>query len=61
MVSFIIGLRFSIKYLNQASKLQRILGDLVVRIEDRRFSTTGWNLPRHIGNFFLLKLKRLGL
>ena len=56
MVSFFIGFGFSIEYLNQTILLQRILGGLLVRIDDCRSGTPGSNLPRHI-DFFSFKIE----
>ena len=61
MVSFFIAFGFLINYLNQTDHWQRILGGLVVRVEDCRSGTPISNRPRHIEIFFSLKLKRLAL
>ena len=61
MVSIFIAFGFSINYLNQTVHWPRILGGLVVRVEDYRSGTPSSNRPRHIEFIFPLKLKRLAL
>ena len=55
MVSFYLGLGFSLYYLHQTSFLQRILGGLVVRTGDSRPGPPGSNPARiHEISFFVL-------
>ena len=56
MVSFYLGLGFSLYYLNQTHLLQRILGGLVVRIGDCGPGTPGSN-PARIFMRFLFSFK----
>ena len=57
MVSFFIASGFSIYYLNQTVHWQRILGGLLVRVEDCRFGTPNSNRRRHIEFFFPFKIE----
>ena len=57
MVTFSLGLEFSLYYLNQTNLLQRVLGGLVVRTGDCGPSTPGSNPARIYEIFFPFKIE----